>query len=471
MGTAKKGGLTVLIFLVLQNGVSFLSQLIMARLIAPDAFGLIAMAMLIGMFFQVIFNTQGDKFIIQSKEDSKKILNVIISFELTYAIFFMVIICFSANYITKLLGREDLTFLIQLLTISYIATPFQKIRAFFEKDLLMFKSKISLFISQILGGIIGVVLAIYDFGVYALVIWRIATPVIDALILLFLIKFNIKIHFSGSTIKKVYSFTWPLIISGTLIYFIYNIDYYIVGYFEDYKSLGYYWLAFQVSHYFLTAKTAINSVLFPTFSKLELERDKINLFNKIIKITSLLYTLPALLFLLYGNYIVSFLYGEKWMPALLPLQIFFIIVAVKAIGSNVGPFFYSLGKTKQDISISIINAITLPLIVSILVFWHGINGAAFGVLISAGLNAIYGFVRYVTPLTKKSVFYYYGKTGLLFLLVTLLIFLKKSYLNFDGIIVNIIALFSVSFIYLLIFKNELKLLKSIINNHILRKNV
>ena len=149
MGTAKKGGLTVLIFLVLQNGVSFLSQLIMARLIAPDAFGLIAMAMLIGMFFQVIFNTQGDKFIIQSKEDSKKILNVIISFELTYAIFFMVIICFSANYITKLLGREDLTFLIQLLTISYIATPFQKIRAFFEKDLLMFKSKISLFISQI----------------------------------------------------------------------------------------------------------------------------------------------------------------------------------------------------------------------------------------------------------------------------------------------------------------------------------
>ena len=145
MGTAKKGGLTVLIFLVLQNGVSFLSQLIMARLIAPDAFGLIAMAMLIGMFFQVIFNTQGDKFIIQSKEDSKKILNVIISFELTYAIFFMVIICFSANYITKLLGREDLTFLIQLLTISYIATPFQKIRAFFEKDLLYpFKSPIRL---------------------------------------------------------------------------------------------------------------------------------------------------------------------------------------------------------------------------------------------------------------------------------------------------------------------------------------
>ena len=78
----KTGGITVLVFLVIQNGVSFLSQLILARLVAPDDFGVVAMAMLFGMFFQNIFNTQGDKFIIKKKKNQLEILNVIISFEL-----------------------------------------------------------------------------------------------------------------------------------------------------------------------------------------------------------------------------------------------------------------------------------------------------------------------------------------------------------------------------------------------------
>lgn len=463
VSAAKKGGATVLVFLVLQNLISFFSQLIMARLISPDAFGLVALAMLVGMFFQVVFNSQGDKYIIQSKDDNtKKSLNVIISLELILAIAFMILVSLSANYIEALLGNEDIAFIVQLLTISYLATPFQKIRAFFEKDLLMMKSKLSLFLGQVLGGILGVVLALNDFGVYAIVIWRISTPIIDAIILIFMLKFNIRFQLDKIVLKKIYSFSWPIIFSSILIYFIYNVDYYIVGHFEDYETLGYYWLAFQVSHYFLSAKTAINSVLFPTFAKVESLKEKISLFNGIIKITTIIYTIPAVIFLIYGNELVIFLYGEKWSQSVIPIQIFFITVTIKAIGGNAGPFFYSIGKTKQDFTLALLNSISLLVIVSILTYYYGIIGAALGVLISSTINSFYGFIKYVSPITKYSLFFYFGKITILFSSILIFVWIRNLFFELNDLIIFFVNVIFVSLIYGITFKSDLRFLKDLL---------
>lgn len=460
---ARKGGITVLIFLILQIGTSLVTQISMARLIEPDAFGKIAMAMFIVMIFGTIMNTQGDKYIIQTKENINEKLNVIITLELILAGVLLIMVFSLSPLITKFVVREDLTFVIKLLSLNYLAIPFQKIRASLEKDLFMFKSKLASYISQVIGGIIGVTLAIYGFGIYALIIWMISTPILDVIALLFISKFKIKLSLSKNIIAEMLSFTYPLILSSIFVYFVWNVDYYIVGYFNNYTELGYYWLAFQVSHYFLNAKTALNSVLFPTFAKVNSETEKYQVFDLIIRLTAAIYTLPALFVLIFGKYLIIFIYGAKWLPATVPLQIFFIIVIIRAIGGNAGPLLYSLGKTKQDVKLAILNAITLPIFVAVGTYYYGIIGAAVGVVVSAGLNAFYGFAKYIVPLTKKSVYYYFNNSISFLSLIIVLLLIKDTVFDIDNLYFNALFLIISICIYFVIFRTEILYLANMVN--------
>lgn len=459
---AKKGGITVLIFTIIQTGTSLLTQVVLLRLIEPDVFGKLAMAMFIVMIFATIFNSQGDKYIIQTKENVNEKINVIITLELILAIVFIIIVSSLAPVITKLNGREDLTLIIQLLSLIFLAIPFQKIRSGLEKDLFMFKSYIAAYFSQLIGGILAVVLALNDFGIYALIAWTIATQILDVIALLFITKFRIKFILSKKIITEMYSFSFPIISASILVYFVWNVDYYIVAYFKDYTEVGYYWLAFQASHYLLNTKTMINSVLFPTFAHPKSNAEKYEMFDLVIRLTAPIYTLPALIILIFGKYFIVIIYGEKWLPALIPFKIFLIIVVVKAIGSNAGPLLYSLGKTVQDFKLGIINAITLPILVVIGTYYYGIAGAAAGVLVSAGLNAFYGFYKYIKPETKKSAYYYYHKALLLLSLVWCVLLIKNNLLGIDNLYFDSIFLTISCFVYFLIFRTELTRLVNIV---------
>lgn len=449
----------VTISLILQIGISFLSQIFMARLITPKDFGVVAMAMITVLFFQTIFDTQGDKFIIQTKEDAKHLLNSIITLELILSCCFSILIFLFAKEISNLLGGEDITKIIRLLTLSFLAVPFLKIRSLFEKDLLMIKSKGSQLISQFLASVIGITFALKGYGIYSIVFWRISSPIFDALILLILIRFRIKIQISKDSIIRIYKFTKPLIVSAILVYFIYNIDYYIVGHFENYEALGFYWLAFQVSHYFLKMKTAINSVLFPAFTKVDSLEEKITFFHKSIKFSTLIYSIPTIIIFLFGDYLIQTLYGEQWSNAVFPFKIFFLIVTIKAISGNIGPFFFALGKTKQESDLAIINAISLPTIVSIGVYHYGINGAAIGVLISSSLSAFYAFIKYVQKITKKNLVYYFRD---LFILVTITLMIKIMLYISHSLLLIIVSPILLIIPYYIIFKKEIQMLIGLI---------
>ena len=453
---ARKGGITVFIFMIIQMGASIVTQMVLARFIEPEEFGKLALATFFSGIYGLIISTQGDLYIIQAKDNINSKVNIIITFELILAIAFIIVFYFITPVITKLMGREDLTFIIQCLTLSFLFTPFQKIRSILEKNILMIKSKLSAIISQVIGGIIVIILAIYGFGIYALIIWIITIPLIDVITLLVITKFKIIFNISKSVIIDVYSFTYPIIGSSILVYFVWNVDYYIVGYFRSYTELGYYWMAFQASHYLFQAKSAINSVLIPTFAHPKSNNEKHRMFSLMTKLTEAIYTLPALVILIFGKYFIIIIYSSKWLPALVPLKIFLVIVVIKAIGGNAAPLLYSLRKTKQDLKLAIISAITLPICVTIGTYYYGIVGAAMGVLVSSCFIAYYGFTKYIKPIIKKSVNYYYRRSVLLLSIIWIVLLIKNHLFSFDNLYFDVMFFIISILVYILLFRIELK---------------
>jgi O-antigen/teichoic acid export membrane protein len=459
---AKKGGIVVLIFMIIQMGISIFTQMVLARFVEPEEFGKLALATFITGIYGLLISSQGDVYIIQAKEKIKEKINVIITFELILAVAFVTIVFFITPIITKLMGREDLTYIVRWISLSFLIVPFQRVRSGLEKNILMFRSKLSALVSQVIGSIVVVTLAIYGFGIYALIVWIITIPVIDVIALLIITKFKIVFNLSKSVIIDVYTFTYPIIGSSILVYFVWNVDYYIVGYYRSYTELGYYWMAFQSSHYLFQAKSAINSVLIPTFAHPKSNVEKYSMFNLITKLTAAIYTLPALIILIWGKYFIILIYSSKWLPALVPLKIFLVIVVIKAIGGNAGPLLYSLRKTKQDFKLALISAITLPIFVVIGTYYEGITGAALGVLISAGINALYGFTKYIKPETKKSFYFYYHKTVLLLSFIWVVLLIKNNIFAIDNLYFDFIF-FSISIlIYILFFRKELARIANIV---------
>ncbi len=452
---AQKGGITVVVFLVIQTLTSIATQVTLARFMQPEAFGKLAMAMFIVMIYGFLINTQGDKYIIQTKENISEKINVIITYELLLAVALVIFVYLTTPLLMKLINREGLVFVVQWLALSYLVAPFQKIRTSLEKNIFMFKSKLASFIGQISGSILVVTLAIYGFGIYALIVWMIAIPLLDVLALVFISRFKVRFKFSGHILKEVYAFTLPIIGASVLIYFVGNVDYYIVGEFSGYTKLGYYWLAFQLSQYLLKVKTAINSVLLPAFAHPESKEEKCRMFDMAIRLTATVYVLPALIILILGKYFILLVYGEKWLPSLIPLKIFLVIVVVKAVSGNAGPLLYSLGKTRQDLKLAIINAITLPVFVVIGTYYYGIVGAAVGVMLSAGFSAFYGFAKYISPETGKSIFYYYHKSVLFLAAIWGVLLIKDNLFVVDNLYFDSVFIVVAGFAYILLFRTEL----------------
>lgn len=410
----------------LQFLIAFGTQVALARMLEPSHFGVLAFAALVAMFFNNFTNIHGDKYIIKEKNGIKEKLDNAFTLEILLAIVLIFLVVGIAPFLMKILGKPELTRFVQFLTLLFLYNPFSKPRSLFERKLSFFQARFPMVIAQLIGGIIGVLLAYWGYGVWSLIWWRIATLASETLIVWCIIPYRPRLALNGAILRKITSFGLPLLGSGVLVFFYSNIDYYIVGKLLGEEQLGYYWLAFQVSHYFLRAKTALNSVIFPAFSRTDSLLERYKGFKILTDIVGALYLVPTVIVLFWGKEIIYFIMGEKWLPSLVPFKIFFVIVLIRAIGGSAGPLFYSQGITHVDVVLSVLNILLMIPAIYCGTILLGINGAALAVLLVGFISVGYGYEKYVRILTDHGFLYYFIKP----LIGLLLAFLAVSLGNY-----------------------------------------
>ena len=177
--------------------------------------------------------------------------------------------------------------------------------------------------------------------------------------------------------------------------------------------------------YLFFIRTGINKVLFPTIAKIGNLKQQIKLFDMITVITSILYFIPVFTILLFSEEIILFVYGEKWLPSAILLQIFSVLVLIKAVSSNVGPLLLANNYSKFQMEVSIINLIVLIPLLYFLTLSYGTIGAAIAVFIVGNISVFYTFQVYGKKLINKGYLAYFARIlGLLLLSLLLLWFIN-----------------------------------------------
>lgn len=252
--------------------------------------------------------------------------------------------------------------------------------------------------------------------------------------------------------------------SSVLNYVDSNVDYLVVGRMIGASALGYYTLAYNLITFPLyKISTIITRVTFPAFSIIQNDNQTLRTaYLKVVRYISMI-TFPMLagMFVVAPEFIMV-VYGPKWAPMILTLQILCLAGALKSVGTTVGTILLSKGRPDIQFKWNILTVIVLTIAVLSGVK-YGIEGVAAMVTISALL--LFSIIQRITNKLIGLDMYNYFKaiypaiTGSISLIIAVIIYKKLimvySLSNPEILISSIIIGIIVYVIFMWIFFNSL----------------
>jgi len=363
------------------QGFQLTVKIILARLLLPEDFGIIGMALIFTVLMQTVNELGLSAAIIQRKN----INNVHLSTSFWISILMGLILCAVTIIVSPLIAdffKKDLIQpVINILSIGFILGSFGTVhRALLTKKIDFKNMAISETGAAAFSGITSIALAFFGFGVWSLVIGSLMGNLGRSVLLWVICSWRPSMILDLKSFKELFEFGKNVMGSRILNYIDSNADYLLIGKFLDTTSLGLYTLAYQMAIFPLSkVSSVIARVSFPAFSTIQGDNVKLRIgYLKVVKYTSLI-TFPLLAGLaVIAPEFIPIAIGEKWMPMVLPLQILCIAGAIKSVGTHVGSILLSKGRSDIGFRWNMFTVILIPLAVLIGVK-YGIIGVAIAV--------------------------------------------------------------------------------------------
>lgn len=363
---------------VISQGFSWIVTILLARLLLPDDFGLLAIAWIF-VGFMVLVNEMGiGSAIIQRKETDDDALYSIFWVSIIFGICFYLIVFFLAPTFSRFFDNENLTNVLRVLAFIFVIGSFQIVpSSLLTKELEFKKRSIAEFSGVFSGGTLSIVLALSGYGVWSLVYGPILRYLVFTILFFCFSQWRPKPVFMFKKVKGLLSFGLYVAGSRVLKFFYSNADSMIIGKILGNKFLGYYTMAFNLSGIPVEKITAIiNQVSYPVFSKLQDDREKLqSYFLKITRFVSLI-TFPSMVgIFLVSESLIKVVLTPKWLPILFPLMILCFVALLKSIVQIIPMLLYAKGKPNLVLRFNLSSFVILP--ISFFVgIKYGVNGVA-----------------------------------------------------------------------------------------------
>lgn len=344
------------------KGVSFIVSLILARLLLPADYGIIAITTIFTNFSDVLIEGGFSTALIQKSEVDEYDYSCTFIASLAMATGLYLLIFISAPHIAGYYAEPILTRVLRVIGLVLFIQAFSSTRnAVVHRNMkfkLLFYCNL---IGSLLSGIMGIVAAYQGFGVWSLVLQQLSQQIIVTILLFVKLHWRFKWKFKKERFKEIVGFSIGVMGAGLLNYIgnsFYNL---VIGKRYSIKDLGYSdkgsQLPMQVSLYTFSS---MSSVLLPTLSSY---RDNPDTFKRILrKVVSM--TSYIVCPMMFGMAVVSeelivLLLTDKWLPALRIMQyacIYYLATPFMLINVQV---FYALGHSFLRVKTEIIRLLLM----------------------------------------------------------------------------------------------------------------
>lgn len=309
-------------------GINFLISVILARLLTPEDFGIVAIIGVFTALFGVFVDSGFSTALIQKKNIEKADCSSVFFLNLVMAGVIYGILFFAAPWIAKFYVKPELIACIRVLALTIVISSISIVQGtlIYKKMLFHLNFRISL-ISLIISGLVGVFMAYRGFGVWALITQQLLKALLTGIMQWFWGKWIPELVVDFSRLKTLFQFGWKLFCSGLLDNFYNNIYPLTIGKLFNLSTLSYYNRGNHIPSLGMSIiNSTIGSVLLPTFSNIQDDREKTKtVMQKALKNIMFLVIPCMTFFFISADPLVRILYGEKWLPCAPFLQIFSVI--------------------------------------------------------------------------------------------------------------------------------------------------
>lgn len=366
---------------------NFIVTLVLARLLTPADFGLVGMAMVLNSILDFFVDFGFSSAIIRREKITETEISTVFWINLIIGGLCTLLVFACAPIFAWFYNMPKLEDIVCVTSWSFFISSFGTLQtALFQRSLNFRKPFIAKLFSGVVSGIIGIVLALCDFNVWALIFSNLAGWFLYSISIWLMSTWRPKFVFKFASVSDMITFGWKMTLSTLINRIIRQLDTLIIGKLYSAASLGLFNRAQSLNNLVIDYSfSSIRSVMLPSLSQLQNDNEALK-----YSVVKLLHVISFLTFLFSGlmymcaEDLILLLYGSQWVEAI----DIFKILGLFSISMCLPIVF--------DTIMTVANRMTMYLWVSIL--------KNILVLIAIPFGLYYGFIGYVWAVSISGVF-------------------------------------------------------------------
>lgn len=400
--------------------IRILTQIILARLLWPEAFGLVALVMAFVSVANYLIENGLTLFLIRKQKLEENDAFSLFIANMIFAFIIVTIFVLGSPWISVYLNEPSTQMLLVVSSSAILFNAYGSVhKAMLTRDLQFRGQTMSMLVAAIVSGIIAVTVSMLNFGVWSLVIYNVSFQLIQTILLTQIYHLDLRGKIDRQFLKEAIIYSWKLMLSG-LIHTVYeNIFNLIMGALFSVSALGFYSNALKIRDGAAQTLTdAIQKVSFPVLSKLQNQKESMLETSRRILKLSIFIIYPILIGLAAtSESIVKVVFNEQWLGMIPIMQILAInglMIPLHKVNLNI---LTVIGRTDLYLRLEIIKKIVAFTTISI-ALWYGVSiiellwvlfiNAQIGYLINVHYSkefVVYGYIdqiKDISPITLVS---------------------------------------------------------------------
>lgn len=339
------------------HGVQFVLQIILARLLSPEHYGVLSLMVIFTNLANIFVQSGLNTALIQNKDVTEEDYSSVLWVSLCVAIVLYAVLYLVAPWIADFYNMPEIVAPFRVLSLILIPGALNSVQlAKISREMnfkQVFKSNLA---AIVMAGIVGVGLAYLGAGVWALVAQSLTNIVVTCVVMWFTVKWRPKFVCSIERIKILFSFGSKLLISSLLNALYKDLQSLVVGKKYDSETLGYYNRGKQFPQFMINAiDGAIISVMLPAMSERQDNKNELKSMMRISISTSAYIIFPMMAGLAaVAEPLVELLLTDKWLSCVPYMQIYCFTLAFYPVHSCNLQAINAMGRSDLFLKLEII---------------------------------------------------------------------------------------------------------------------
>jgi O-antigen/teichoic acid export membrane protein len=339
------------------QGIRFIFNILLARLLTPEEFGVVGMVIVFFLIAETLVNYGFGQAYIQKEQVTEEDANTVFYANLLISLFVYLVLWLAAPAIAGFYEKPVMRELTRVMGVVIVIHAFSLIQiAKLTREVDFKKKALVSLVSIALSGVLGLLAALKGMGVWSLVVLNISERIFIAAGLWFSVKWRPSFTFSKTSFKELFGFGSWMLLYGFIFQIFDNIYTIVIGKLFPIAQVGFYSQAKKFQRQ-ATRKVvdSVGTVSFPVFSHARSNMPRLqNMMKKFLQHTMIFVTPMSLILIVIAKPFVILFLTDKWAPMIPYFQLLCIAGILYPVNVVNSKIYMALGKSRLHFNIGLI---------------------------------------------------------------------------------------------------------------------